>query len=259
MLDQFKRLLPVTALVGALVLLIGFGLVSHFRQPLVTETGETRLVAEAALAELQALRPSSVDDPVFREALAETPRKPHLASVWLIAPDGRFVCALGGTAESTPAGRTAEELATYETRRVLSTLPDDALSQQQRTWLLAAAAIQREGEHNDIYRHLLRGMRDADGRLVGLVGLSYQASAVGVGPAYNVSLLASLTGLAMYWLSLPLWVLLDARQRWDYAMVWAIFVLIGNLVALIAYLLARSPRPRTAPASSSVSESLSGS
>ena len=49
----------------------------------------------------------------------------------------------------------------------------------------------------------------------------------------------------MYWLSLPLWVLLDARERWDYAMVWAIFVLIGNLVALIAYLLARSPRPKT--------------
>jgi hypothetical protein len=37
-------------------------------------------------------------------------------------------------------------------------------------------------------------------------------------------------------------VFLDARQYGDYACAWALFVLIGNLVALIAYLLARPPK-----------------
>ncbi|OHB66621.1 MAG: hypothetical protein A2V70_00775 [Planctomycetes bacterium RBG_13_63_9] len=242
MLDRLKKVLPIMALVGALVWLFCFGLVSYFRQPLLVETGETRAAAETVLAKLEAMQPTGPNDRAFRIALAKAPQEPYVAAVWLIGPDGRFVYSTGGTAQSTRAGCTAEELATDETRRVLAALPASALSEEQRTWLLAAAAIQREGEHNDILRHLLRPVRDAQGRVVALMGMSYQASAAEVGMPYNVSMLTGLAGLAVYWLSLPLWVLLDARQRWDYAVVWALFVLIGNLVALIAYLLARSPR-----------------
>jgi hypothetical protein len=49
----------------------------------------------------------------------------------------------------------------------------------------------------------------------------------------------------IYWLALPLWVFLDARDRRERALAWGIFVLIGNLVALLAYLLATS-RPAAA-------------
>jgi hypothetical protein len=63
-----------------------------------------------------------------------------------------------------------------------------------------------------------------------------------------VSLLVVLLGLLMYWLSLPLWVFLDARQRGERALAWAGFVLIGNLVALLTYILARRPAaPAAAP------------
>jgi hypothetical protein len=41
---------------------------------------------------------------------------------------------------------------------------------------------------------------------------------------------------------------LDARARGERAWVWAVFVLLGNLVALITYILARRPRPRPAAA-----------
>jgi hypothetical protein len=37
------------------------------------------------------------------------------------------------------------------------------------------------------------------------------------------------------------WVWLDARARGERAWVWAVFVLLGNLVALITYILARRP------------------
>lgn len=249
MLSQLKRVLPIAALGGALVTLFCLTLVGHFRQPLVTDTGETRPVVEAAAAELQALHPTSLDDPAFRSAVKQAVETPHVCTVWLIAPDGRFVYSAGGTAMSTPSGKTAEELATPETRRVLSTLAEGVLTAEQKTWLLAAASIQREGDHNDIYRHLLCPVRAPDGVVVALVGFGYRASAADVGTAYNVSLLMGLVALAVYWLSLPLWVLLDAGDRREWAFVWAVFVLIGNLVALIAYLLARSPRPANASAS----------
>jgi hypothetical protein len=59
-------------------------------------------------------------------------------------------------------------------------------------------------------------------------------------------LLAGLLALAVYWLCLPLWVWLDARERGERAWAWAVFVLLGNPVALPAYILARVPR--SAPA-----------
>jgi len=55
----------------------------------------------------------------------------------------------------------------------------------------------------------------------------------------------SFVGLLGYWLALPLWTWLDARQRGDRAWTWSIFVLLGNVMALLAYLLVRDPgRPQ---------------
>jgi hypothetical protein len=62
------------------------------------------------------------------------------------------------------------------------------------------------------------------------------------------TLLTGFLGLASYWLSLPAWVWLDARARGERAWVWAVFVLLGNLVGLITYILARRPRPQPAAA-----------
>lgn len=250
MSNRFKKTLPSMALVSAFVSLISMALLSHFRQPLVTDSGKTRSVAEAALAELQTLHPASLDDPSFRSAVEQAVHEPHVVTVWLIAPDGRFVYAVGCTAASTPSGGLAEELAGRETLDVLSTLPNEALSAEQRTMLLSSSAIRREGGHNDLFRHALRPVHDSDGRLVALVGVAYEASAANVGAVYIIVALVGLAGLGLYWLSLPLWVLLDAREYGDYEYVWALFVLIGNLVALIAYLLARQPKSMRAYPSS---------
>ncbi len=225
----------------------GGGVAADVRRPLLTDTGDTRPLVEETLAKLQALHPTSLEAPVFRGAVEQAVHAPHVVTVWLIAPDGRFALAAGGTADSTPQSSMAEELAGCQTRRLLSTLPDDALSAQQRTWLSSAAAIRREGEHNDIFRHMLRPIHDSDGRLVAMVGVAYTASMARGGAACIAAVVVGLAGLSLYWLSLPLWVLLDARQRGDHACAWTAFVLIGNLVALISYLLARPPRAPNLP------------
>lgn len=46
-------------------------------------------------------------------------------------------------------------------------------------------------------------------------------------------------GLAAYWFSLPLWVATDARRRQEKAVVWGLFALLGNVMALVLYLLVR--------------------
>lgn len=243
MRKRVKKLLPVIALIGALGALIGFVLLSYQRASFLVDTGQTRPAVEATVAQVQALHPTSVDDPALQRAVEEALHAPYVATVWLFAPDGRIVYSAGSTA--IRAQGSAEALATDETRRVLETLPQDALTERQRTWLLAASAIQAEGEHNDVYRHMVRAVHAPDDSVVALVGVAYDVSpAVGAEPALGWigALLGWLLAVGVYWLALPLWAFLDARDRGERAWVWATFVLVGNLVALIAYVLARAPR-----------------
>jgi hypothetical protein len=138
-----------------------------------------------------------------------------------------------------------QDLALDETRRVLSQMPEGFLSTQQRIALLAASTIQREGEHNDIFSQMIRPLRNGNDVELGFIGVYYAASpdAGGFpGIGYAITLFLIPIGLLVYWLALPWWVFLDAKARGERAWVWAMFVLLGNLVALFAYLLARQPR-----------------
>jgi hypothetical protein len=241
---KLKRVLPFVAVAGALLVVVCALASTAARAPLLVESDETRQAADGILGRLQALEPASVEDGAFRQALAEAGQAPAVAYTWLFAPDGRV---LQGNLAASP-GSTAEGMATEETRRLLASLGPGAMDEEQRLLLLAASAMQAEGEHNDVFRHQVRALRAADGTLTGLVGLTYDANP-GLGapsPVYILSLLAGVVALGLYWLSLPLWVWLDARERGERAWVWAVFLLFGNLVALLAYILARAPR--SAPA-----------
>ena len=252
MSSQLKRALPIVAVIAALVAVLILVLSSNERQVMLTDTGETRAVVQAALVQIGLpdipLGNKSSDLELVVGATKRLQQTPYVAAVWTFAADGRIVYAAGSTAASAASG-TAEEHATDETRRLLASLPADSLSADQRLAILAASTIQAEGEHNDIYRHLVREVRGAGGSLVALVGVAYDVSpAAGAAPTagWIASMLGLLVALGAYWLSLPLWVLLDARDRGERAPVWAAFVFVGNLVALLAYLLARAPAPSQA-------------
>ncbi|MFC1525926.1 hypothetical protein ACFL6X_03835 [Candidatus Latescibacterota bacterium] len=244
MSDRLLRILPWLALAGLLAVALGVVVGEPVFRAARTETGQTRAVVEESLSALVAAPVVTPDDPALLQALGELQQTPYVAGVWLFTADGRLIRASGSTAAATSKGRTALELATEETRRVVSALQDSLLGQDERLALFVAAAIQREGEHNDVYRHLVRRLRTADGGTAGYVGVSFAASASLDDPSmsWRAGVLASLVGLATYWLALPLWVLGDAARRGERAWVWFAFVLVGNLVALMAYLLTRVPR-----------------
>jgi hypothetical protein len=247
MVSGWYKALPFIAIVGLFIALFVALIVGPWtgRQALLAETGETRRAVEGqVLQSLLAMHPPSVDDGAFRQAVARAKKARYVAVVWLFAPDGQIV---EGT--DVAMGHTAEEWATEEMRRVLRVLPEGSLDDGQRVQLLAASAMGREGEHNDVFRHLLRQVRGPDGTVVALLGLTYDVSpsisAPGLG--YKATVLALLLGLLVYWLSLPAWTWLDAQARGERAWIWAVFVLLGNLVALTAYLLVRGPRAGRSP------------
>lgn len=248
MAERLKRLLPFGAAVSISIALTGFVLVNQVRRLASVDSGATSRAVEAAVAERLAIRPASLDEPRFRQALETLGRERYVAAVWLIRADGRIV--LSGAKRASRGD--VEEWATAETRRILSELPEGFLTPPQKTALLAASAIQSEGEHNDVLRQMVRPVRAGDDTVPGFIGVAYDAgSEVGSFPGlgYAVALFAIPLGLAVYWLSLAWWVLLDARARGERAWVWALFVLLGNLVALVAYLLVRQPRPGPGPES----------
>jgi len=90
----------------------------------------------------------------------------------------------------------------------------------------------------------VRSVRSADGSLAGLIGVAYDASPGLAAPflVWAIAVLSIPIGLIAYWIGLPLWVYLDARERGERAWAWALFCFAGNLGGLFAYLLARSPR-----------------
>jgi hypothetical protein len=241
--SRLERALPAVAILSALALAADLVLIGLWGEPDPDVPSPNRAAVEETLNELQAMRPASLDAAAFRQAVEALLERRGVETVWLLSPAGRVVLSAGSTAASTPPDATVEALATDDARLLLDALPPDAISAEQRTWLLTAAAIRREGGHNDIYRHLVRPIRAPDGSVVALVGIAYDFGGTVPGPRWILAVVAALTCLMVYWVSLPLWVLLDARRRGEPAVAWATFVLVGNLVALVAYILVHAPRP----------------
>ena len=238
--SKLRKGLPIIAVIGAVIALVCLSVLSVQRRTPVAETGETRRSVEGILSQIESTRPASLDDGPFREAIARVKDAPYIAVVWLFTPEGQIV--EGSRAFSHG---TVEASAPGEIHRLLAALPKGTLNGEQRTALLAASVMQAERERTEAYRHLLREVRGPQGEVVALVGVTYDASpAVDTHSAlWILSLLGGFLGLVAYWLALPAWVWLDARDRGERAWVWAIFVLLGNLVGLITYILVHRPSP----------------
>lgn len=103
-----------------------------------------------------------------------------------------------------------------------------------------AAAIRREGEHNDMLGHIVMPLWTSSNELAGFIGVAFELD----GPIqpiqiYTISSIALVVCFFIYWLSIPLWVYFDSRNKSKKYILWTLFVSIGNLPAYIAYLLSR--------------------
>lgn len=247
-MSRVKRALPLVILCSGLVLVSCLVWESIQRQRNLVDTGETRSVVEATVAGLQVQTPVTLDEPEFRQAVNDAARAQYVADVWLFDPKGRIVYQAGGG----PDPSRFYEWATREMKTVIAALPQDVLDAKQKGALLAVCALRGAGggDHNDVSRQMVRPVRSPDGTLVGWLGAAYDVNpGIGGPPSAGAVLLLAgiLLGALAYKVSLVSWVFLDAKARGERAWVWMLFALVGDLVALIAYLLARAPRPQIAP------------
>ena len=164
---------------------------------------------------------------------------------------------------------------------ILNMIPEDVLSPLQRTAVLLPAVI--GGYHYNslssplydvggdiILKHLTIAADDEE--IIRYADLSVEMArvkdgliAVAVAPArlppetlslgplwekkerlrlwLNIITLIALIGLILFWLSIPAWMTLDAQKKRERAAVWGIFGLLGNMIALVVYLLVRENGP----------------
>ena len=224
----------VAALLMATLAVIAF---SGRRDAWLKETGETRRAVEQSATRLLPATVDSAANPQFRAAAAELARQPYVARLWLVDPGGRILLSRNSPGRE---GESVHDLAPDDFTAVLRGAPNAALTDSQRTQLLAMAAQRRDGDHNDIFKPLLRVVRTPAGTDAAFVALCYLVNPESNGLTPLV--LAAAAGLAIYWIGLVGWVFIDARARCENAALWALLVFFTNLVGGLAYLLAiRAP------------------
>ena len=241
-MSKLKRILPWVILISAIAIPLWLPAMARMRARHLTDTGKTRPVVNQVFAKLQAIQPNSLEDTSLRESLKEAVNSQYIASLWLFTPDGRIAHQTGSKAD--PA--RFYEWATQDALAIIHSVPNGLLTREQKGALMAVSALRGVGggDHNDVFLQAVSPLKSPDGKLIGWLGANYDINpSVSARPTPKelFVMLLTLLLLAAYWLSIPAWVYLDARERGERAWVWTLFVLIGNLAALLAYVLVRTP------------------
>lgn len=226
---------PLLAASVAALLIATLALVaaSGKRGEWLKETGQTRRAVDESAARLLPATVESAADPRLRAAAVQLAQQPYVTRLWLVDPSGRILLTRNSPGRE---GDSVHDLAPDDFAAVLRGAPDAALTTSQRTQLLAMAAQRRDGDHNDVFKPLLRVVRTPRGTDAAFVALCYLVNPESSG--FTPLLLTAAAGLGIYWIGLVGCVFLDARARRENAALWALLVFFTNLVGILAYLLA---------------------
>lgn len=242
MRNWIYRLTPWIALAGAALFIVCLLSINGRRENMLVDNGETTAAVNAALEQTLTFHPSGAQDPALTDALRRFQSTPYVATVFLFDLQGNVLYSEGATAMHLKAQkRVGKEFAP-----LLKALPENTLDEEQIALLNAVAAMRAEGEHNDIYLHRVAPVKDRNGNTIAVLGVAYEISPAlgGTDAGWMLGILLMLLGFGLYWLALPLWTYLDAERCGEPARIWGLFVLLGNLVALLAYLIVRSSPKR---------------
>jgi hypothetical protein len=224
--------------------------------------------AKAALERIVGLIDTLDGNQKTQEALSEAvAQEEAIGEVWvtnaqgLIVYYGRHIPPVSNVAD-IPLGTLTE---------ILDKVPEELLSPMQRTAILLPATI---GGYWGVLRHSIdivpkhliistepylhlasrphvEMTRVKDGLIaVAASRPSYQSMNQPLERLKRIRLVRNITvavvmlgSLILFWLSIPAWMTLDAQKRRERAAVWGIFGLLGNMIALVVYLLVRENGP----------------
>ena len=234
------RYVLVASVVSLLISTVVLIAASSRRDTWLRETGQTRRAVEESAARLLPAMAESAADPRLMAGASQLAQQAYVTRLWLVDPSGRILLNRNSPGRE---GESVQDLAPDDFAAVLRGVPNAAFTHSQRTQLLAMAAQRRDGDHNDVFKPMLRVVRTPAGSDAAFVALCYMVNSESSG--FTPLVLSAATGLVLYWIGLVGWVFLDARAQRENATLWALLVFFTNLVGALAYLLATRSLTRT--------------
>jgi hypothetical protein len=240
-MPKHNLLLPaaVAGLAAFLCMVVGFSAGIHIRDSQrSTEVEQTRrLSVEESLDAILPAEAASANSPELVDAVERLKTEEFILWVWIADPKGEITLAYNGPAG---AGDNVYDLSEYEEDLILAVEPQqmDPITELE---LRMAMALRREGEHNDIYGHLVRLIPGPDGQPAAFIGVTYESVESSPGILDVVFVVLGAAGFLLYWLGLSVWTFADAQAGGlgRTAVLWGLFVLVANAAGLLAYLLVR--------------------
>ena len=230
------RILPWMALSSGILVILLLGLATILKPSKNIESTVNRKIALDKLKQIR-VENADINSKPFFDYFDKTLSCSVIDTKWLISEKGEIIYAKGMMAQSTPLHSNVYNGGDAQSRGLIAAVEDNIDSVQKHI-MLVAAAIRCEGEHNDIIGHLVMPLKTSSNVLVGFVGVAYSLDdSKPPIQNYYVIIIALIVSFLLYWLSLPLWVYFDCRERNNKYVLWSIFVFFGNIPALIAYLI----------------------
>ena len=266
--DALHRWLPKLTILSVLVILSSYLFAEYYVRPIFDDAAkaareeydkshqsfqEARQAkaseARAALERIVGLIDTLDGNTQTQEALSEAvAQEESIGELWVTNDQGRIVYY----GRHKPPIRNVAGVAGFSLNsltEILDMVPEDLLSPIQRTAILLPA-VMRTRHGGNILVEMTR-VKD------GLIAIT--VAPVRLPPEtlsrqlwekkerlrlwLNTITLVALVGLILFWLSIPAWMALDAQQRRERAAVWGLFGLLGNMIALVVYLLVREDEP----------------
>jgi hypothetical protein len=238
MKKNWYNILPWIALASGflLVLLVIAAVVSKPQSNF--ENTENKKIAFDKIKQISLESKGTFNSKAFFYYVDSTILSDPINTIWIITEKGVIVYAKGTMAASTPVNTIVQNSIDYQNRGLINAVEGN-LDTIQKQVISIAAAIRNEGEHNDVFGHLVIPLKSNQNELAGYIGVAYSLN--NSKPELEVFIIgiAIFICLFFYWLSIPVWVYFDSRNRDDRYILWTVFVLIGNLPAYIAYLISR--------------------
>jgi hypothetical protein len=236
MQKTWYRILPWVALSSGILIILLLASAIIFKPSQNIENTVNRKIAFDKLKQIRVESADNLNSKAFFDYFEKTLSCSVISTKWLVSERGEVIYAKGVMAASTPLNSNIYSLVDAQNRGLIDAIECNVDSVQKRI-MFVAASIRREGDHNDIYGHLVMPLKTSSNVLIGFVGVAYSLDDSKPPIQNYVISIALIICFLLYWLSLPLWVYFDCREKNNKYILWTIFVFLGNIPALIAYLI----------------------
>jgi hypothetical protein len=236
MQKTWYRILPWVALSSGILIILLLASAIIFKPSQNIENTVNRKIAFDKLKQIRVESADNLNSKAFFDYFEKTLSCSVISTKWLVSERGEVIYAKGVMAASTPLNSNIYSLVDAQNRGLIDAIECNVDSVQKRI-MFVAASIRREGDHNDIYGHLVMPLKTSSNVLIGFVGVAYSLDDSKPPIQNYVISIALIICFFLYWVSLPLWVYIDCREKNNKLILWTLFVFFGNIPALIAYLI----------------------